>query len=132
MGLITHTITMQYQAGASSVKGQTALTYSGECNLSTLLSANTSNQVESIGFTISQLEGCAILCTGDLTLTPYNATSAGTPIVLAANTPLIWTLASGVTCPIAGAGLSGVVTSFKLSSTAGGTFTYLSSVNTGS
>ena len=133
MGNITHTVTQSYVAPSGSVTSQTKLTFSGESNVITILSPGTSNQVETVQFTISQLEGLAITCTGDFTVIPYNSSTAGTTIgPLTAGSAVIWTLASGVSCPIAGSGLSGQVTSIKVSSTSGGQFTFLASVNTGS
>ena len=44
-----------------------------------------------VGIDVSAVKALLMVATRDLTVTPYNGASAGTPIELVANVPYVWT-----------------------------------------
>ena len=131
MGNIAHQVRTSYIAGAGSVTYNFAITNAGEANVITMLSPGATNIEQDVAFTVSQLAGLAIQCVGDVTVKVYSGATLGATITLAAGVGIIYPSAATASAAITASSAITTVTKITLSSTAGGLFTWLASINTG-
>jgi hypothetical protein len=125
--MATHTIEILYKVPGLTYSRSIATTDETETNNDTVIPASSTDYVVTLSIpTVADLRCLMLNATAAMTVTPYNGASAGTPITLAANTPFVWSDQDEfATNPISVA----TVTAVKVTSSAGGIFTFKSVSN---